>query len=84
MAGDMSVKIDLKKHGLKKIRFTKLHDGDEFNIASDFHPMMSFPYTFYCRKLVGDIIEFADGQPMGKLRTATDFAKDNKIVFVKA
>ena len=80
----MSEKIDLEKHGLKKIRFKKLHDGDEFNIPDDFHPAMTHPYTFYRRKLTGNEIIFADGMSMMFRRGAEDFAKANKIVFVKA
>ena len=74
----------LKKYGLKAVKFSKLTNGDEFNIPVDFDNFMTFSYDYYRRKLVGDTIEFADGQPMSQLQTAAAFAKDYKVVFVKA
>ncbi len=76
--------IDLKKHGLKKVKFSELIDGDEFNIPNDFGPRRTNPPEFYRRKLVGENVIYADGTPMALPEIVTDYARIDKIVFVKA
>ena len=77
-------KKQLKKYGLKAVKFSKLTNGDEFNMPCDFDSSMLNNFTFYRRKLVDGEIIFADGTPMAKPRTANDFSKNYKMVFVKA
>ncbi len=76
--------IDLKKYGLKEIKFSELVDGDEFQIIDDFNPLLGYPPEFFKRKLNNKMIVFADGMPMfGDPETTADYSSD-KIVFVKA
>lgn len=78
--------IDLKKHGLKEIKFADLVDGEEFNIPNDFNPSRTNPPEFYRRKLVGQNIIFADGSPMAYPEDVSMYTAENDddIVFIEA
>lgn len=74
--------IDLKKYGLKEVKFSELADGDEFNKVSDFG--LSHPPEFYRRKLAKDNVVYVDGTSMAMPETVELYLKKNPIVFVKA
>ena len=76
--------IDLKKHGLKEIKFSELIDGEEFNFPDDFSSHRMNPPEFYRRKLVGKDVIYADGTPMALSEVAAEYLEADETVFVKA
>lgn len=79
----MSNEIDLKKYGLKEIKFSELIDGDEFNTANDFSLQRMNPPEFYKRKIAGKNIIYADGTPTACSETVAEFLTYDMTVFVK-